>query len=45
MQDLLNFLYTLCGIICDFLLTEPIYYFTGVLILLFIGSLVNRLIR
>ena len=30
MQELLNFIYTLCRIICDFLLTEPIYYFTGV---------------
>lgn len=45
MQELLNFLYTLCQIICDFLLTEPIYYFTGVFILLFVGSIVNRIIN
>ena len=44
MTDLLNFIYSLCGIICDFLLTEPIYYFTGVLILLAVAGLVKRMI-
>lgn len=45
MQELLNFIYALGHGVCKFLLTSPIYYFTGVIILLFVAGLVNRIIR
>lgn len=45
MQELLSFIYTLGHGVCEFLLTSPVYYFTGVLILLFVAGLVNRIIR
>ena len=45
MQELLSFIYALGNGICEFLLTNPIYYFTGVIILLFVAGLVNRIIR
>lgn len=44
MQELLSFIYALGHGVCEFLLTSPIYYFTGVIILLFVAGLVNRII-
>lgn len=45
MQELLSFIYALGHGVCQFLLTSPIFYFTGVIILLFVAGLVNRIIR
>lgn len=42
-MDLLAFCTALGRGICDFLLTPPIYYFTGVFILMFIGFLVRKI--
>lgn len=45
MQDFLIFLDDLLQIVADFLLTEPIYYFTGIVVLLAVVALVKRIIR
>lgn len=45
MEVLIDFIYVLGNGVCQFLLTEPIYYFTGVLIIIFVASLINRFIR
>ena len=45
MQELLSFIYALGHGICEFLLTSPVCYFTGVLIMLFVAGLVNKMIR
>lgn len=44
MQDFLIFVDDLLKIIADFLLTEPIYYFTGIIVLLAVVALVKRII-
>lgn len=44
MTDLLSFIYALGKGVCTFLLTSPIYYFTGVVILLFVAFLVKRIV-
>ena len=45
MQVLIEFITALGSGVCTFLLTEPIYYFTGCFIIMFVASLVNRFIR
>lgn len=45
MQDFLIFWSDLLQIIAAFLLTEPIYWFTGILFLLGIAALVRRIIN
>lgn len=45
MQDFLIFLDDLLQIVAGFLLTEPIYYFTGIVVLLAVVALVKRIIR
>ena len=45
MEVLIDFIYALGHGVCSFLLTEPIYYFTGCLIIIFVASIVNRFIR
>lgn len=45
MQNFLIFLDDLLRIVADFLLTEPIYYFTGIVVLLAVVALVKRIIR
>lgn len=45
MQDLLTFIRYLLPSVCDFLLTEPISYFTAIFVLLAVGGLINRIIR
>lgn len=42
-MPLLDFCNALAKGICDFLLTEPIYYFTGVLVLLAVGHIVRKI--
>lgn len=44
MQDLLTFIGYLLPIICEFLLTEPVSYFTAIVILLSVGGLIKRII-
>lgn len=44
MQDTLTFITELLHITADFLMLEPIKYFTGILILLAVVGLVNRII-
>lgn len=43
-MELLEFCKALGHGVCDFLLTEPIYYFTGVFILMFVGFLVRKIV-
>lgn len=43
-MDLLSFCYALGRGVCAFLLTSPVYYFTGVFILLSVGVLVRRIV-
>lgn len=45
MQDFLTFLSVLLQIVATFLMTEPIYYFTGIVILLAVVALVKRIIN
>lgn len=44
MQDFLIFWTALLQIVSDFMLTEPISWFTGILVLLAIVALVKRII-
>lgn len=45
MMDLLEFCRLFAHGVVSFLLTEPIFYFTGVLILVSVAYLVKRIIR
>lgn len=45
MQDFLIFIDDLLKIVATFLMTEPIYYFTGIVILLAVVALVKRIIN
>ena len=44
MQDFLTFFSSILTTLSDFLLTEPVYYFVGVFLLLFIAGAVKRII-
>lgn len=44
MQEFLTFITALFQIVCDFLLTPPIYWFTGIVFLFAIVALVKRII-
>ena len=44
MQDVLTFVTELLPEICAFLMTEPIKYFVGIVILLAVGGLIKQLI-
>lgn len=41
MPDFLNFFSGLLNAVCDFLMSEPINYFVGIMVLLFIAALVR----
>lgn len=43
MQDFLNYIEELLNIVCQILMTEPIVYFTGIIVLLAIVALVKRI--
>lgn len=45
MEDMILFWRDLLGVIAEFLLCDPIRYFTGIIFLLLIVSVVNRIIR
>lgn len=44
MQDVILFWSQLLGVVAEFLLTEPINWFTGIILLLFVVQLVRRII-
>lgn len=44
MQNFVSFWSDFLGVVCDFLLSEPIVYFTGLFILIVIGAFLKQLI-
>ena len=42
---MIEFIQALLAAVCDFLLTEPVIYFTGMVILIFTISIVKRIIE
>lgn len=45
MQEMIEFIEYLLPSVCQFLLTEPINYFTGICILFAVVGLINRIIN
>lgn len=43
-ETMLQFLTAVLRAVADFLLTEPVYYFTGIIVLLCVVALVRRII-
>lgn len=45
MQNFLDFTSALFSNLSDFLLSEPMIYFVSILLVLFVGAIVNRIIK
>lgn len=43
-ETMLSFITAVLRAVCDFLLTEPVYYFTGIAVLLVVVLLVRKII-
>lgn len=43
-QTMVDFIVAVLRAVCDFLMTEPVYYFTGIVVLLCVAALVKRII-
>lgn len=43
--EMTSFLLAVLNAVCDFLMTEPIYYFTGLLLLVAVAGFVKKFIE
>lgn len=43
-NTMVDFIVAVLSAVCDFLMTEPVYYFTGIIVLLCVVALVRRII-
>lgn len=44
LDTMLDFIVAVLRAVCDFLMTEPIYYFTGIMVLLAVVFIVRKII-